>query len=150
MEYGLSEKTRLRIDEFHYENTYGKLTATKGGLSESQALFGKMADLFSWAAILGYLEGKPVEIKKKASNTTVEWNYVSEPHKMLLVAMAIESEKSFELLNDPKALQKNIEEYSNAGLDIIHREMNSDPIAYTDIESLIYHIQKRVQARQEK
>ena len=52
--------------------------------------------------------------------------------------------KEIKLLNTEfEELKKNIEIHSNGGLDLIHKEMALDPLAYQNTESLIYEIQKR-------
>jgi dnd system-associated protein 4 len=139
----LKSNTRLSIDEFHYRNTYKKLAPTKGGKSSKDTLFKTMAELFVWAAILGYKEGPPIPIKKREKSTTVEWAYIKEPHNYLLTLLAIESTGSFELLNNLDELQKNIEEHSNGGLELMQAEL-SDPLNYSNLESLILHIQSRL------
>jgi len=139
----LKGNTRLSIDEFHYNNTYRRLSPTKGGKSAKDALFKTMAELFVWAAILGYKNKKRTPIEKRESSTTVEWTYIKEPHNHLLTILAVESVQSFELLNDEAALQKNIEEHSNGGLELMQSEL-SNRMNYTSLESLILHIQQRI------
>jgi hypothetical protein len=57
--------------------------------------------------------------------------------------MAVENVQSFDILKKPDELKKNIEIHSNGGLDLIHKEMALNPLAYQNTESLIYEIQKR-------
>lgn len=129
--------TFLNIEDFHYENTYKKLCPSKGGKQSKEVVFKDMWELFVWSAVLGYThkEWKPIE--KRYGSPPFRWQVIKHPHQDLLYIMAVESTGSFDILKDPEALKKNIEEHSNAGLDIMHRQMAEDKYAYSGIESMI-------------
>jgi hypothetical protein len=58
--------------------------------------------------------------------------------------MAVESTGSFEILKNRDELKTNIEHHSNGGLYLMHKAIALDPLAYRNIESLIYEIQERI------
>lgn len=133
----------INVDTFHYENTYKRLCQSETGKLKKEITFPTMWELFVWGAILGYLNKCPKEIEKRYHNPPFRWQWVKDPHQKLLIIMAIETNNSFDILKTPEELKKNIEIHSNGGLDLIHKEMALDPLAYQNTESLIYEIQKR-------
>jgi len=133
----------INIDTFHYENTYKRLCQSETGKLKKEITFPTMWELFVWGAIFGYLNKCPKEIEKRYHNPPFRWQWVKDPHQKLLIIMAIETNNSFDILKTPEELKKNIEIHSNGGLDLIHKEMALDPLAYQNTESLIYEIQKR-------
>jgi len=134
----------INVDTFHYENTYKRLCQSETGKLKKEITFPTMWELFVWGAILGYLNKCPKEIEKRYHNPPFRWQWVKDPHQKLLIIMAIEANNSFDILKNPEELKKNIEIHSNGGLDLIHKEMALDPLAYHNTESLIYEIQKRL------
>jgi dnd system-associated protein 4 len=140
----IDQTSFINIDEFHYENTYKRLAPSKGGKSAKDVVFKEMWEIFVWSAILGYRNKERKQIDKRASSPPFRWQVIKEPHQKLLLVMAVESVQNFEILKNPEELKKNIEEHSNAGLSIMHKEMALDKLAYQNIESLIYLIQSRI------
>lgn len=134
----------LNIETFHYENSYKRLCPSESGKKQKDVVFNTMAELFVWSAILGYKNKKSTPIKQRYAVPPFRWQVIKEPNRKLLLVMAVESVDSFEILKDGEALKKNIEEHSNAGLDIMHETMALDPLAYINIESLIYDINHRL------
>ena len=134
----------MNVDTFHYENTYKRLCQSETGKSKKELTFPTMWELFVWGAILGYINECPKEIEKRYSSPPFRWQVIKDPHQKLLLLMAIETEKTFDILNRPEELRKNIENHSNGGLDLIHKEIALDPLAYQNFESLIYEVQKRI------
>lgn len=135
--------TAINIDAFHYENTFKRLCPSEGGKSRKDAIFPTMWELFVWGAILGYQHNDPKELEKRYHTPPFRWQMIKDPHQKLLIAMAVENVNSFDILKQPEELKKNIEIHSNGGLGYIHKEMALDPLAFQNIESLIYEIQKR-------
>jgi hypothetical protein len=133
----------VNVDSFHYENTYKRLCQSEIGKSRKELTFPTMWELFVWGAILGYLNQCPKDIEKRYHNPPFRWQMIKDPHQKLLIVMAVESTNSFDILKSPEDLKKDIEIHSNGGLDLIHKEMALDPLAYQNTESLIYEIQKR-------
>jgi len=133
----------LNIDKWHYENTYKRLCPSEGIKSKKDVAFSTMWELFVWSAIVGYSNRAPESIKKRYQSPPFRWQVIKEPHQKLLLIMAVESVKNFEILKNPDELKRNIEEHSNGGLNLIHQEIALDKFAYQNVESLIYLIQKR-------
>lgn len=133
----------INIDSFHYENTYKRLCQSETGKSRKELTFPTMWELFVWGAILGYENQCPKEFEKRYHTPPFRWQMIKDPHQKLLIVMAVDNLQSFDILKKPDELKKNIEVHSNGGLDLIHKEMAMDPLAYQNTESLIYEIQKR-------
>jgi hypothetical protein len=134
----------MSIDAFHYENTYKRLCQSDTGKSRKELSFPTMWELFVWGAILGYVNKCPKDIEKRYPTPPFRWQVIKDPHQKLLLVMAIESELSFDILKRPEDLKKNIESHSNGGLDFIHQEIALDPLAYQNVESLIFQIKGRL------
>lgn len=134
----------LRIDSFHYENTYKRLCQSDTGKTKKELTFPTMWELFVWGAILGFQNKRYQEIEKAYHTPPFKWQMIKSPHDRLLLIMAIENTGSFEIMKNPDELKKKIEGYSNGGLFIVHEAMAFDPLSYQNTESLIYEIQKRV------
>lgn len=142
-DFSIEPTALINIDAFHYENTYKRLCPSESGKSKREAVFPTMWELFVWATILGYLNHKPKPIEKRYPSPPFRWQMIKEPHQKLLMIMAVEKEKTFEILKTPDELKKNFEEHSNGGMDIIQRELACNNLAYKDVENLIFEIQKR-------
>ena len=134
----------LRIDSFHYENTYKRLCQSDTGKSKKELTFPTMWELFVWGAILGFQHKSPKEIEKPYHTPPFKWQMIKAPHEKLLIIMAIEANRSFDILKNSEDLKKTIENHSNGGLFIVHESMAFDPLAYQNTESLIFEIQKRI------
>ena len=50
-------------------------------------------------------------------------------------------------IKEPEKLRDSIESHSNGGLYLVHESMALDKLAYHDMESLIYEIQKRLHGK---
>lgn len=138
--------TFINIDDFHYGNTYKKLCPSKEGKQSKEVVFKEMWELFVWSAVLGYLHKESKPIEKRYGSSPFRWQVIKQPHQDLLYIMAIESVGNFDILKDADGLKKNIEEHSNAGLDIMHRQMAEDRFAYSEIENMINLIKEREQS----
>lgn len=134
----------MNVDAFHYENTYKRLCQPETGKTRKELSFPTMWELFVWGAILGYVNKCPKEIEKRYPTPPFRWQVIKDPHQKLLLIMAVESEKSFDILKRSEDLKKNIEAHSNGGLGFIHQEIALDPLAYQNIESLIFQIKGRL------
>ncbi|HEY8781197.1 MAG TPA: hypothetical protein VIM16_06260 [Mucilaginibacter sp.] len=134
----------VRIDTFHYENTYKRLCQSDTGKTKKELTFPTMWELFVWGAILGFMEGEPKEIEKPYHTPPFKWQNIKDPHEKLLYIMAVEKTGSFDILRDGEELKRMIENYANAGMNIIQNSLAFDPLAYQNTESLIYEIQNRL------
>ncbi len=134
----------LRIDSFHYDNTYKRLCQSETGKTKKEVTFPTMWELFVWGAILGFQNKTPKELEKPYHTPPFKWQNIKEPHEKLLLIMAIEHTGSFDILQHPEELKKIIENHSNGGLYLIHETIAFDPLAYQNTESLISEIQKRL------
>jgi hypothetical protein len=134
----------MRLDTFHYENTYKRLSQSDTGKSKKELSFPTMYELFVWGAILGFLKKEDKELEKPYHTPPFKWQNIKDPHQKLLIIMAVERYGSFDILKHPEELKKSIEIHSNGGLYIIQEAMAFDPLAYQNIESLIFEIQKRI------
>ena len=134
----------VRIDTFHYENTYKRLCQSDTGKSKKDLTFPTMWELFVWGAIIGFQNKAPKEIEKAYPTSPFKWQLIKDPHDKLLIAMAVEATGSFDILKNPDELKKMIENYSNGGLTLVHEAIAFDPLAYQNTESLIFEIQNRL------
>jgi len=133
----------VNIDDFHYENTYKRLAPSKGGKQSKDVLFKEMWEVFVWSAVLGYLNKAPKPIEKRTPTPPFRWQVIKEPHQKVLAIMAVEATESFDILQKPDELRRNIEEHSNAGLVIMHEQIALDRLAYQNIENIIQIISNR-------
>jgi len=140
----IEQTAYINVDEFHYENSYRRLCLSETGKTKKEMAFHYMWELFVWSAIMGFINNKPVEIRKRYSSPPFRWQVIKDPHQKLLLALAVQNYGSFDILQKPDLLKKNLEEYSNGGLDLIHKELALDPLAYQDSESLIFEIKTRL------
>ena len=134
----------MRIDTFHYENTYKRLCQSDTGKSKKDHTFPTMWELFVWGAIIGFQKKCAKEIEKTYHTPPFKWQNIKDPHEKLLLLMAVESFGSFDILKNPEELKKLIENHSNGGLFKIQESIAFDPLAYINTESLISEIQKRM------
>jgi hypothetical protein len=134
----------VRIDIFHYENTYKRLCQSDTGKNKKELTFPTMWELFVWGAILGFQNRCPRDIEKAYATPPFKWQNIKDPHEKLLVIMAVEATGSFDILKNPEGLKKLIENHSNGGLSIVQDSIAFDPLAYQNAESLISEIQKRL------
>jgi hypothetical protein len=134
----------IRIDTFHYENTYKRLCQSDTGKSKRDLAFPTMWELFVWGAIIGFQKKCAKDIEKAYHTPPFKWQNIKDPHEKLLLLMAVESTGSFDILKHPEDLKKMIENHSNGGLYEIQEAMAFDPLAYQNAESLISEIQKRI------
>ena len=140
----IEHTTFLQIDAFHYKNTYRRFCPSEGGLKKGDAIFPTMWELFVWGAILGYKKSLPKELEKRQPSPPFRWQVIKEPHNKLLMVFAVQSVNEFDILKDPEALKKNIEEHSNGGLHLMHERLALDHTAYDNVESLIEELQDRL------
>jgi hypothetical protein len=141
----IEETTFLNIDQRHYDGSYKQLCPSESGKKRKDVVFPTMWELFVWAAIIGYQNKKSIPIRNKYKSPPFRWQVIKEPHRKLLMVMAVESVGSFEILKDGNVLKTNIEEHSNAGLDLMIEKMTKDKsVNYQSIESLIYDIKSRI------
>ncbi len=134
----------VKIDNFHYENTYKRLCQSDTGKSKRELTFPTMWELFVWGAILGFKNKCPKEIEKAYPTPPFKWQVIKDPHEKLLLIMAVEATGSFDILKNPDELKKLIENHSNGGLYMVQDSIAFDPLAYQNTESLISEIQKRL------
>lgn len=134
----------VRIDTFHYENTYRRLCPSENGKGKKDAPFATMWELFVWGAILGFINDKASEVERPYHTPPFKWQNIKDPHEKRLYIMAIEKMGTFDILQNPDELKKMIEKYSNGGMDLIHEALALDHYAYSSVESLIYDIQLRL------
>jgi hypothetical protein len=134
----------VNLEKIHYDTTYKQLCPSEGGAKKEEAIFKTMWELFVWATIKGILNKTKREIENRAPSPPFRWQNIKEKHQKLLIIYTLQAEGNFSILKEPDKLKKTIEEYSNAGIYIIHEEMAEDRIAYTSTETLIYDIQKRI------
>jgi hypothetical protein len=133
----------VRIDNFHYENTYKRLCQSETGKSKKELTFPTMWELFVWGAILGFQNKCPKDIEKVYATPPFKWQNIKDPHEKLLLIMAVEATGSFDILKNPEELKRLIENHSNGGLSMVQDSIAFDPLAYQNTESLISEIQKR-------
>jgi len=136
--------TSINIEEFHYENSYKRLCQSETGKSKKELAFQYMWELFVWSTIIGFRTGSNKKIEKRYPTPPFRWQVIKEPHQKLLLALAVEHHGSFNILQDGELLRSTLEEHSNGGLDIIHKDLALDPLAYQNTESLIYEIKKNL------
>lgn len=134
----------MRVDTFHYENTYRRLCQSETGKTKKELTFPTMWELFVWGAILGFVNNQSKDLEKPYHTPPFKWQLIKDPHQKLLLIMAVRQHGSFDILKKPEDLKRIIENHSNWGLDRIQEEMAFDPLAYQNVESLIFEIQKRV------
>lgn len=134
----------LRIDTFHYENTYKRLCQSETGKSKKDLTFPTMWELFVWGAIIGFQKKLSIEIEKAYHTPPFKWQNIKDPHEKLLLLFAVESYGSFDILKNPEELKRIVENHSNGGLSEIHQSIAFDPLSYINSESLISEIQKRL------
>lgn len=134
----------VRVESFHYDNTYKRLCQSDTGKAKKELSFPTMWELFVWGAIIGFQTKSSKEIEKAYHTSPFKWQNIKDPHEKLLLVMAVEATGSFDILKSPDELKKMIESYSNGGLYKIHETMALDPLAYQNIESLISEIQNRL------
>jgi len=138
--------TLLNIEEDHYNISYKRLCPSAEGMQKKDVVFPTMWELFVWSAILGYINKSPEEIKKRSPNPPFRWQVIKPHHQQLLLIMAVGSTGNFDILKNRDRLKSNIEEHSNGGLYLMHKAIALDPLAYRNMESLIYEIRDRLQA----
>ncbi|MDN3548931.1 hypothetical protein [Mucilaginibacter aquaedulcis] len=92
-----------------------------------------MWELFVYAAILGFNDGKRKALDKL--HKPFRWGNIGNAHQKNLLILAVAKANSFESLKDKEELKKAIEEYANQGLSIIDQELKNNPSAYADLES---------------
>ena len=134
----------MNIEEEHYNISYKRLCPSPEGKQKKDVVFPTMWELFVWSAILGYINTSPKAITKRYSSPPFRWQVIKHHHQQLLIIMAVENSGGFDILKDSDELKNNIEAHSNGGLDIMHESIALDPLAYRNIESLIYEIQGRI------
>lgn len=134
----------VRLETFHYDNTYKRLCPSDSGKSKKDVTFPTMWELFVWGAIVGFQQKCPIEIEKSYHTPPFKWQNIKEPHEKMLLVMAVESTGSFDILKNPEELKKIIENHSNGGLYEIQKSLAFDPLAYQNTESLIFEIQSRI------
>lgn len=134
----------IRVDSFHYENTYKRLCQSDSGKTKKEITFPTMWELFVWGAILGFQNKCPREIEKAYHTPPFKWQVIKDPHEKMLLIMAVESTGSFDILKNPDELKRIIESHSNGGLYLVHDSLAFDPLSYQNTESLIFEIQKRI------
>ena len=136
--------TFLNIEEEHYNNSYKRLCPSPEGMQKKNVVFPTMWELFVWSAILGYSNKCPRKLGKRYANPPFRWQVIKANHQQLLFIMAVENHGNFEILKDRDRLKNDIEEHSNGGLYLMHKSIALDPLAYRNMESLIYEIQERI------
>ncbi len=134
----------LNIEDEHYTISYKRLCPSAEGLQKKDVVFPTMWELFVWSAVLGYINKCPEPIKKRYTSPPFRWQVIKSNQQQILIIMAIESTESFEILKDRELLRKNIEEHSNGGLYLMHKSIALDPLAYRNMESLIFEVQERI------
>jgi hypothetical protein len=139
----------INVDRERYADSYQYWCPSQEGILKGAALFPTMAELFVWSAILGYAEGQFQPIRERHPSPPFRWLNVRHRHQHRLNMMAIASLGSFDVLNQPELIRQDIENHSNAGLLLMHKEIALDRLAYNDIESLIFQLQKRASGLQD-
>jgi hypothetical protein len=134
----------INVERERYVDSYQYWCPSQEGIQKGAALFPTMAELFVWSAILGYAEGQYQPIRERHPSSPFRWLNVRQRHQHRLIMMAIASIGSFDVLNHPELIRQDIENHSNAGLLLMHKELALDRLAYQDIESLIFQLQKRI------
>ena len=99
-----------------------------------------MTDIFMYAAIFGFIKKKKIPLKKRQPN--ISTNAFSDKQKALLLTIAIAEGRSIDVLFKDQSktsedLIKTIEEYANAGIDILKERFLDSVEEYASPEKII-------------
>ena len=126
----VTRQESVHIDSSHHE-LYTRLT------SESDAPFKTMKDLFMLAANVGFARGRRVPLS--GQREIFRWPVFSSQEDIpVLRAIAIAETGDTRILVDQDQLLTIAEEYANAGIEDIRREVLSSP--GTASENLVYFL----------
>ncbi len=139
----------LNIEDEHYNISYKRLCPSVEGKQKKDVVFPTMWELFMWSAVVGYINNCPEPIKKRYASPPFRWQVIKPHHQQMLIIMAIENTESFDILKDRELLKNNIESHSNGGLYLMHKSIALDPLAYRNMESLVFEIQERIKKNNE-
>ena len=111
---------RIRIDKV-YHDTYAELTKSQEG--GGRAPFESMKNLFMLAAFVGYQMKKRVPLD---SYTDFNWQALNDnQYSPLLRALALSETGDVKVLKDNSTILNIIEEYANAGIEIIQQQVEN-------------------------
>ena len=102
------------------KDIYRKLTTDNSSLFQGK----RYADLFLYAAILGFKNGQSCKLKKQNPNIPI--SAFSSKQKAILLALVIADTGDIDILLDEKAALKKIEEYANWGIDELESMVTSE------------------------
>lgn len=138
----IDDNSLMNIEADYYNSLFdGRLCPSQkdgDGRKRKEYPFQNMWELFVYAAVLGYANGKKKEILKP--HKPFRWLNIGNSHQKNLLILAISNYNSLELLQDKDELRKNIEEYANGGLSIIDQEIKNNPSAYSNLEIFTFKI----------
>ena len=82
---------------------------------------GTMADVFFYAAVLGFRIGRREALVKPQPN--IPLNAFGDHRVAVLVSMAVSDAETLDVLFHPDKAKTALEEYANAGIDLIEKDM---------------------------
>ena len=118
----VQRNSRIYIEE-SYHGTYKILTTAN--TDENEPPFETMKNLFVLAAFIGYLMEKRVPVKNKVD---FAWEALKdEEYAPLLRALALATTEDIEVLANPGSILTIAEEYANAGIELIQKQVENMP-----------------------
>ena len=86
-----------------------------------------LADIFFYAAVLGFRNRRKESLSDARPNIWVD--AVNKPRKAMLISIVVSDAGDIDVLFDPEKAKTVLEEYANAGIDMIKSDLLGDSSA---------------------
>ncbi len=135
--------------EFRYELQHRDNIVYK--FSKAQGVKGRVFtshwQCFAWAAVVGFLSGKPTKIEKTLADRSFSLRTMKtnggERIAEALVCLCIAKAGTVEILKTPEAAVELINEYANTGFYILTERLEDNPITGSDLQWVLQEIFSR-------